>query len=460
MPDGNGADAAELDAIAQAAREVLDPASDLEPVPVPDPSAEALRYHREGWWLWAFARFWSLAVPGVVLLSGLSARLRDTARGLAARLVPDAGAGGTLRRRAVARWLIVVAVFGLIYLGISAVLSLPLACYAGFVRPHAYGLSNRSFGRWLGVWAIDLGLTVALAIPMLWIVYGLIRWSPRRWWLWAGALALPVAFALALVKPALIDPLYHDFGPLRDPALEARILALADRVGVTGARVYQVDMSRDTRTVNAYVTGFLGTKRIVLWDTLTETLDEDEVLAVMAHELGHYVLGHVVRGLLVTSALILLGLYLVHRAAHWLLPRLGRRVGVENLADVATAPLLLALARLVALGLMPLGFAYSRHIEHEADRFALELTRDNRAAARAFVALQQTNLSHPRPARLGTWIRSTHPRLGDRIDFCNTYRPWTQGHPLRYGHHFSDPPTLIEAATRPPAMLHRPDGSY
>ena len=108
---------------------------------------------------------------------------------------------------------------------------------------------------------------------------------------------------------------------------------------------------------------------------------------------------------------------------------------------------------------MPLGFGYSRHIEHEADRFALELTRDNRAAARAFVALQQSNLSHPRPARLGTWLRSTHPSLGDRIDFCNTYRPWAYGFPLRYGHLLGEPPALVDAATSPLATPGPPDGS-
>lgn len=425
----------------------------FEPVAVPEPSAEALRYYREGRWLWVIGQLWGLALPALVLASGFSARLRDASQAVANRLVPCPGTGPDVSlskvRRAV-RWLILTALYGVLLLVLMAVASLPLAYFGGFVRSHAYGLSNQSLGRWLNVWAVNLGVSLALSIPALWAVYALIHRSPRHWWLVVGLLTVPVGLGTAMLKPVWIDPLTNDYGPMRDRALEARILALADRAGVDGSRVYEVDKSRDTKAVNAYVTGFLGTKRIVLWDTLTAKLDDDQVLAVMAHEIGHYVLGHVVKGLLVSSSLTILGLYLVHRLARWSLRRYGERLRVERLADVASLPMILLLARFVALGLFPVGYAYSRHIEHQADLFAIELTRDNRAAATAFVTLQRENLSHPRPGWLDVVLRSTHPSLGARIDFCNSYRPWEEGLPLRYGHLFRDQPVLVEGIPEEP----------
>ncbi|MEN8161217.1 MAG: M48 family metalloprotease, partial [Myxococcota bacterium] len=230
--------------------------------------------------------------------------------------------------------------------------------------------------------------------------------------------------------------LYNDFGPMEDSALEAKILGLADRSGIEGGRVFEVNKSVDTKRVNAYVTGFLASKRIVLWDTLLARLDEDEVLFVMAHEMGHYVLDHVLIGLAVATVLSGLGLFVLQRVVPLVLRRWRARLGFERLADVASLPLLVLLIELGSFAILPVGLAVSRHIEHEADRFALELTRDGRAGATAFVELQRTNLSMPRP---GPWFvswRGSHPPLGDRIDFANAYRPWERGEPLRYGERF------------------------
>ena len=131
-------------------------------------------------------------------------------------------------------------------------------------------------------------------------------------------LSVPFLFAGMLVKPIWIDPLFNRFGPMKDPALEQKILALAGRAGIEGSRVFEVEKSVDTKAVNAYVTGVFATKRIVLWDTLLAKLDEKEVLHVMGHEMGHYVLGHVVRSIVLSAVLTLLGLFLVDR--------LGRRL--------------------------------------------------------------------------------------------------------------------------------------
>jgi len=200
-----------------------------------------------------------------------------------------------------------------------------------------------------------------------------------------------------------------------------------------------VRSGRDTTTVNAYVTGLFGTKRIVLWDTLLARLDEDEVLVVMGHEMGHYVLNHVAQGLMLSSIGTIFALYLIHRVANALIRRFGARFGFYRLADIASVPLILMLAEVTMLLGAPVVNGFSRHLEHEADRFALEITRTNRAAGLSFVKLQEDNLSVPYPGWLSKLWRSSHPPIGERIEFANTYRPWTHGEPLVYGSYFRDP---------------------
>jgi Zn-dependent protease with chaperone function len=262
---------------------------------------------------------------------------------------------------------------------------------------------------------------------------------PRRWPFAVALGYVPIAFSLMFLAPLVVDPLFNDFGPMGDKALEAKILALADRAGIDGGRIYEVDKSRQTKTVNAYVKGFLGSKRIVLWDTLLEKLDDRQILFIMGHEMGHYVLGHVTRTLLVSTLGILLLCLFLQMSGTSLLRRYHQRWAIDRLSDPAALPLMLLLGNLFLFATSPIGMAYSRYQEHEADRFALELTRDNFAGASGFVALQRENLSNPRPGLLSKLWRSTHPPLGERIEFCNDYRPWETGRPLRYASLFRQP---------------------
>jgi len=388
------------------------------PVPVPEPDAKTLAYYRGGNALWVVGTLLGLAIPWLVLVTGLSARMRSEAL--------------LLRKR----WTGVVALYVGMYSLLSWLVERPLAWYAGFVRPHAYGLSNQSLGKWLTDSLIDLGVSTGLGIALALMLYAWIRRSPRRWWLGVTACLVPFLFVVFFVHPLWIAPLYNDFGPMQDAALEEKILALAERSGIEGGRVFEVAKSVDTKTVNAYVTGFLASKRIVLWDTLLARLDEPEVLFVMGHEMGHYVLNHVVQGILLSTLLAGVGLFVIHRVAPLLIARHRERFGVEKLSDVASLPLLLLLLQLGSLVAMPAALAVSRHMEHEADRFGLELMQNPRAAALAFVKLQQQNLSHPRPGPLFVWWRASHPTLGDRIDFANSYRPWETGAPLHYADRF------------------------
>lgn len=402
-----------------------------DPVAIPEPSAEAIAYYRSGCALWVINQVWDLAVPAALLVFGASTWLRDRA-----------GAIGRGKRVAT------VAVYATLYVILTALIDLPLSLYQGFFRQHAYGLSNQSIMRWFDHWAKGIGVSVVVTLIVGVAAYAVIARSPKRWWLYLGMLSLPFVVLGTFVVPLVVDPLFNDFGPMKDRALEARILALADRAGIADGRVFEVDKSKDTETVNAYVTGLLGSKRIVLWDTLLKKLDAEQVLFVMGHEMGHYVLGHVVQGLGVTVGLLLIGLFLTRLLAESALRRWGGRLGISSLADVASAPLLLICFELVALVLMPIGFAFSRHLEHEADRFALELTHSNRAGALAFVTLQKENLGMPRPDPLSVIWRSTHPSLADRVTFCNEYHPWREGQPERYAPRFRPEP----AAEVPPVQ--------
>jgi STE24 endopeptidase len=267
-------------------------------VPVPEPSELALRYYRSSHPIWLAGTALDLLVPAALLFTGFSSKLRARASRLGRQ-----------------RWLPTVAIYGVLFVAVTSLASLPLAWYAGFLREHSYGLSQQSIGQWFGDWVKAVALGCLVAALGLWLPYLLLRVSPRRWWLWTSLAAAPLVVFLLMITPVWVDPLFNKFGPMRDHVLEGRILTLAARAGIEGGRVYEVNKSEDTKKVNAYVTGVGGTKRIVLWDTLVDQLTPDEVLFVMGHEMGHFVLHHVLNVILVIVFLIFLSLYAVHRIA-------------------------------------------------------------------------------------------------------------------------------------------------
>ena len=387
-------------------------------VAVPEPTEQAKAYHRSGNVLWVLDTAWALVLPALLLWTGLSARMRDWAR------------------RAGRYWFFTVALYWILFTVITTVIDLPRAYYEGFVRQHAYGLSNQTLGKWTSDQLAGLAVALVIGALFLWVPYLLLAKSPRRWWIYTSLLAVPFIILIVLVQPVWIDPLFNRFGPMQDKSLEADILALADRAGIEGGRVFEVAKSEDTKALNAYVNGFGSTKRIVLWDTTLKALNRQQVLVVMGHEMGHYVLDHVWKLIGVLAVMIFVMLYAVQRLAATLIDRFSGRFGFTSLADVASLPLILVLFSAASLVINPAALAISRHFEHEADRFAVEITRDSRAGASAFAIMQQENLAVPRPGRLYTWFRMSHPPVGERIDFFNDYRPWESGRPLVYGERF------------------------
>jgi len=388
---------------------------DTSIVAVPEPSARALSHYRSILVLLGASIAWNLLILALFLFTGLSARMRSWAERLGQK------------------WYFTFALyciaFGLVYY----LVSLPLNYYVGFVQPHNYDLSNQTVNRWLSNYIKGAAVTIVIGLVAGWFPFLVIKKSPRHWWLYLGLLAAPTLCAMEFIQPVLIDPLFHQFQPLQDKALESKILAEAARGGIEGSRVYEVNMSADTKTLNAYVTGFMGTKRIVLWDTTLRSLDEDELLFILGHEMGHYVLRHIIKLIAFNSVLIVILFYVAYLLAGRIIGRFNTRFGFNSLSDFAALPLIILLILIVALAGLPISMAFSRHLEHEADRFGLELTHNNHAAATAFVKLTQTALGIFQPGIIPKIWLFTHPSSGERIDFCNRYRPWETGEPARYG---------------------------
>ncbi|MCC6348810.1 MAG: M48 family metallopeptidase [Candidatus Eisenbacteria bacterium] len=354
----------------------------------------------------------------VLLFTGISARFRDIAHALGHRLY------------------VRVLVYFALLLTATTLLGLPFAWYSEFALEHQYGLSTQTLPGWLldTLKALVFNLVALGVIPILYAAWRVVRRHPRGWWWRLAAGTAPIALAAVILQPLVFDPLFNRFEPLRDAGLRGDILALGARAGIPAKHVFQVDMSRRTKKLNAYVSGFGGSQRIVLWDTTLESMQRDEILVVMGHEMGHYVLRHIWKSILVIAIGAFAVFWLAERLTAWMLAAWGRRWEAEGPGDLAALPALwLSLSLVMALATPGLN-ALSRGVELESDVYALEITHDNDAAARAFLKLAQDNRSNPEPSEWVKLLLYSHPPLADRIRFALSYRPWEKGEPNRFFH--------------------------
>ena len=351
-----------------------------------------------------------------LLFTGVSARYRDIAHALGHRLY------------------VRVLVYFVLFVTTGAILGLPLLWYEEFALEHQYGLSNQSLAAWFGdsLTSLVFALVAFGVVPVVYLAWRVVKAHPKGWW-WRLALgAAPFALAATILQPLVFEPLFNKFEPLRDESLRGEILALGDRAGIPSKHVVQVDMSRRTKKINAYVSGFGGSQRIVLWDTTLESMKRDEILVVMGHEMGHYVLNHIWKSTLIKVLFAFAVFWFAEHLTAWLLAAFGRRWGAEGPGDLAALPALYLSLSVAMLFAQPGLNALSRRIEHESDMYTLELTHDNDAAARAFLKLAQDNRANPEPARWVELLLYSHPPLGERIRFALGYRPWERGEPNRY----------------------------
>jgi STE24 endopeptidase len=353
---------------------------------------------------------YGLVILLLVLALGLSGRLRD----LAARITP--------------RPFLTAMLFFVFFTAVTTLLSFPLDYFGDFVIPHRYALSDQGFGGWLWDYFKEAALGTIIGAPLVALALrGIARF--RRWWLvlWIGS--IPVIILMILVAPVLLDPVFNDFQPLRDTQLRQEIQDLAARAGITGGKIYEVDKSKQTKEMNAYVNGLGPTKRIVLWDTIIAKMNRNELKFVMAHEMGHYVLHHVWQLVGFLILLLLAVFWVGQRVIEWATRRWGRTWGFLTPHDPAALPLILLVISLFFFFLTPLLNGVSRHMEHQADTFALEMTHLNDAGARAFVKMAEDSKILPDPPAFIRFWRYSHPTLAERIAFCRTYKPWEEGKP-------------------------------
>jgi STE24 endopeptidase len=337
--------------------------------------------------------FSALLVIGF-LVSGASQWLKE--------LLVDAGLTGP--------WGLVAAYVALVYIAYT-ILTGPLSWLGGYVLPHRYGLSTQSLGGWLADEAKSLALGLLLGVPVAGIIYFLLRSQPGTWWLWAAAFLILFTVLLGHLAPVLIVPLFYKLRPVEDQDLIERIRGLAERTGTRIVGVYTINLSSRTTTANAMVMGLGRTKRIALGDTLYANYSPQEIETIIAHELGHQVHHDLELGIAVQSFLLLGGMYLAHVFLGWGVDRYG----FEGPGDVAALPLLLLAVGLFSLITMPLINGYSRWRERLADRFAVQVTRNPLAFARAMIRLANQNLAEADPPRWVVWLLYSHPPIKERV---------------------------------------------
>jgi STE24 endopeptidase len=296
---------------------------------------------------------------------------------------------------------------------LSSVLGLPLSIYATFVVEARYGFNRTTpklfFADWLKGLLLGGVITAALAGGALALVHA----APALYWLWAWLFFCVMSVFLILISPIVIEPLFFQFKPLSSEELARDARALADRVGVKLERVLEVDASKRSSHSNAYFTGLGRVKRVVLFDTLLVRMSRSEILAVLAHELGHWKLGHIVKRLLVTQAVALVAIYVASQAIAWSgLPAL---IGVGELSFAARAVVLGFVASIPGFFVTPLSARWSRKHEREADEFARDLTGQPRELASALLKLARDNLSNLHPHPLYAAFYYSHPPVIERV---------------------------------------------
>ena len=300
---------------------------------------------------------------------------------------------------------------------------LPLSYLGGYVVEHRFGLSTQTRAAWLVDRLKAFGVGLALEVPVATAAYAIIRRSPRRWWLILAGLALPFTVLLAQLGPVVIAPIFNRYEPIRDRALAERIRRLAERRGVRVAQVLRMDMSRQTRKANAFFAGLGRTKRIALGDTLLDQFTPDEIVVVVAHELGHQVHRDVWKLIVLGTLATLVGAWLLDRIARPLVRRERERLGFASIGEPASMPLLTLLGSVLGTLALPVMNWFSREVvERGADRYALEQTRRPDAFISAMEKLGRLNLNDPAPPALVKAVLYSHPPIAERIAMARLFQ--------------------------------------
>jgi STE24 endopeptidase len=316
---------------------------------------------------------------------------------------------------------------------LMAIISLPIDIYEQHIS-RAYGLSVQGWASWAGDWCKAEGVSLIILVPVVFGLFRVIRKSPQRWWFYFWLLTLPFLVLLIFVAPVILDPMFNTFVSLEktQPQLVSEIEKVTHRGGLSipRDRMFEMKASEKVTTYNAYVTGIGATKRVVVWDNTSRDLTIPETLFVFGHEMGHYVLNHVYKGLAFFSILMLAGFWLGRRIVLAMLGRWGEAWHIRGINDLAALPVLMLALSLLSLVGEPISNAFSRHIEHQADIYGLEVThglfpKNGEVAASAFQKLGEKSYDYPTPNPVLVFWSYSHPSIPDRIQFALHYDPWS-----------------------------------
>ena len=377
--------------------QLADPETVTAASPQPGDTPEVRRYNRVKRWLGMADAVIGFLLLVVLLVTGWTGTLRDW-----------------VYRGAGQHYFLAVFLYVLMFSLIMRALSSPFD-YLGFRLEHQYNLSNQKIGSWLWdelkSWLVGL----VLGTVFVEIIYAIIRIAPQRWWMIAWAVFVGLFLLMAQLAPVVLFPLFYKFEPLHNDSLRERLTRLGVRAGTRVRGVYEWKLSEKSKKANAALMGMGATRRIILSDTLLQNYSEDEIEAVLAHELGHHVRRHIVKGILMQVAVTFVGFWLTNEVLRFAIARDWFPVLEDRLYDFANLPLIILVATVLGFLLMPALNAISRKHEREADRYAWE----NIAVIGPFVTSMQKlaaqNLSERTPSRFVEWFFESHPSIQKRI---------------------------------------------
>ncbi len=330
--------------------------------------------------------------------------------------------------------------FLLLFLLATTLLNLPLDAYAQWLR-RSYSLSVQGWGSWTWDQVKSLLLSWSLGGSLVMLLFLFIKKLPRTWWFGFWIASVPILVIGLFFTPYVVDPLFGKFEPLAksQPKLVQQLEQVVQRghMDIPPERMFLKKASEKTTELNAYVTGFGASKRVVVWDTSIAKGTPDEILFIFGHESGHYVLGHIVRGLLLSAILLLPLLYAAYLFIQWCLVRFGASWGIHTQMDWGTLVVLSLAFMLFTTVLEPVMAGDQRAHEHDADVYGQEaihgIVSNPAASARAaFQVLAENSYEVPNPSRFVEFWTYTHPATGRRAAFAAHYDPWASGMQPKY----------------------------
>lgn len=296
---------------------------------------------------------------------------------------------------------------------IGGVFSFPFSYYLGFYLEHKFNLSNQTFIKWFYEGLKGLAVGLIIGIPILILFYFVLNKFGNLWWVVFSTTMFFISVILAQIVPVLILPIFYKISPLENEELKSRILKLCNAEGLKVENIYQFDMSKNTKKANAAFTGLGKTKRILLGDTLLTNFSLNEIVTVIAHELGHFKKNHIVKNLIYGTVLSYFTFFIIAQ----LYQNSLELFGFSNLNEIAALPLLTIWATIINFIETPLSNYLSRTYEYQADEFAVRKTNMKQDFINTLKKLYDHNLSDPEPNKFIEWYSYSHPSINRRIKF-------------------------------------------